>query len=1709
MTASPQSGGEPPEHSRRFWLILLSRPITGFLIALLAALAGAGWWFWHFVHEDLAPLVERNLSQTLNRPVELGPVTGFSLTRLRFGQSTIPPFTTRLGGRLIQDADSVKAEAIEVNYNLFDLLLKRELNLDVTLVQPNLYIDQAADGRWLITPISPQEGRGPISTTLESIRLRQGTAIVAPNQRPAQTLRSLDGLIAFARDSQQLRFDLGGQVATGGSLEVAGTWFRPNQRVILAADAENLAAPALSALLPQLPVQVRAGRVNADIQAQYQENQPLQLDGTARLANVTAVVPDRLLLRSSRPTPRTFEGVNGTIQFLPKSPGLGFDLSGQLAAGGKLRVKGESSGLDFRRLNAALQVQNLPARVLDGAFKLPIQPLAGTVAGNLNLQLRPNQQPNLKGTAQLQNVDAQIAQIPQRFRNASGQLRFTGGLTTVLENVRGLYGQVPFQASGAIDPQQGYDLTAQSSPVAIGTALQTLKVTLPFATAGRVQAENLRVTGPIDNPVLTGLVSTLGTSQVDRVPLQSLTARFQLDAPLVRVTDIQAVPVAGGVIKGQARYNLGPAGRGLVANLQAQNVPGDAIARLYGVAETVTVGRVNAQAQISGPPGNLETAVQFRAPEATYATTGEVVVREGRTFLRNIVAQVAGGTVRASGQIVDGLLQANVNTAGVPLRQFSQQLRGQLSGQLQVAGPVAALRPENIRAQGKLRFSQGLSLIQEPITAQVRFNGENILVQEATAPGFSANGLIATRFRGPGAPQITALDLNVRADDYSLAALPAVGPTNVQLAGEADLVGRLTGSPTAPNFNGSLVVTDLALNQIAFESRLSGRISYSGERQLDLRLAGDQDRINLALGPNFQPESFYIRREEAIATGRRAGDQLLVDVEQFPLAALNLQPGQLGPIAGLAAGDFVYNLQTRSLTGDLEVERPSLGTLVGDRFVGQVRFADGVATLTGGELQLGQTRYQVSAQFIPGANPQFSGQVDVAQAEIQDILTALQFFDIDDLRRGLQPPVYGNAADVQTVGVGAPEAPLLTQLRRLSEIQTLIDQQVARREEASPLPPLADLLGKLNGQIRFAGSQQAGVEANFSLRGQDVNWGRYAFDQVVADGRLADGTVSFSPLRIVSGERFAAFSGQLGQQQLVGQLVLNDIPVEALNQFTDLPLDVAGNLDGSITLAGSLTNPQAQGQFSLDSAAFNGTTLRTAAATFAYRDARLNLNSTSYLEGSTEPVQISGSIPYVLPFASTLPATNQVNLDLYVQDEGLALLNLFTDQITWVNGQGVVNLQVRGTLEQPLVNGLVALDNATLRAQALAEPVTNATGTIRFNRDFIQVERLAGRFSDGQVVAAGILPIFDPAAGKAAAASTPLSISLQDLDLKLKGLFRGDVGGNLVVTGTAFSPVLGGTVQLSDGQVVLANLPQLQGTTSAPSGAETDSATAAPGFSGLQFNNLRVNLANDLQISYPPVLNFVASGDVLLNGSFENLRPQGRVSFRQGQVNLFTTRFRLNRQEENYAQFLPNQGLDPFLNLNLITTVTEVVRPPVTEAGIVEGRPVTALGAIDSVRIRAEVEGQASELINNFRNTVELSSSPGRSEEEIIGLIGGGFANTQGEGDATLALANIAGSAFFSNIQGFLDNALGSRADFRLFPTLTPTETGNSVLGLGAELGYDITNRFTASILQVLTTPENPTQLNLRYQVSDQVQVRSGITLEGETFGAIEYRTRF
>jgi translocation and assembly module TamB len=219
----------------------------------------------------------------------------------------------------------------------------------------------------------------------------------------------------------------------------------------------------------------------------------------------------------------------------------------------------------------------------------------------------------------------------------------------------------------------------------------------------------------------------------------------------------------------------------------------------------------------------------------------------------------------------------------------------------------------------------------------------------------------------------------------------------------------------------------------------------------------------------------------------------------------------------------------------------------------------------------------------------------------------------------------------------------------------------------------------------------------------------------------------------------------------------------------------------------------------------NQTPIQTAQGSFDYADARLNFSTTALVSGN-DPLQVTGNLPYKLPFATTEPTSNQVSVQVNVENQGLALINLLSrGQVAWVDGQGKVQLSIQGTLEkgterfrQLVAEGIATVDNATIQAQALPEPLTNVTGTVLFNFDTIQVQSLQGKFSKGQVVAQGVIPISKPQP-----TDNPLTVTLDQLALTLKGRYSGGVNGNVVLTGTALSPNVGGKVELVNGQILL------------------------------------------------------------------------------------------------------------------------------------------------------------------------------------------------------------------------------------------------------------------------------------------------------------------
>ena len=465
-----QKPGSPRPRPRKKQILL-------WLGGLLFVSFGGGFGYGYFLlQQRLTPLVDRELTNLLNRPVEVGPVNGVSLTRVRLGQSAIPATAV--------DPDRATVEAVDVAFNLLTLLTHRELNLNITLIKPNLYLEQDEQKNWLSTKLDSSTGDSALKVNLQTIRFKAADLT----------------LIARSKTGQK---------------------------------------PPVKATVP-----------------------------------------------------------SGITTFLDDAKLIQFDLAGRLLKGGKFQVNG-SMQTPTDAINLVVQGNQIAATEVSHLIELPLTLRAGTVGSNLEVQLRQGQVTSLDGLATLQNVTAQIPNLPRPFAQTNGQLRFRGSQIR-LEEVRGLFGSVPGVANGVVEPGT-LQITAQTPSVEVNRAIAALKLNdPPVPIAGEIQAA-ITVTGTSTQPKVDIDVVTTKPSQIDRVNFRRITADLELVNSNLQVKAFRAEPAVGGLLAGQGRVKLETGNYRF--NVLATKVPGQPILRPYTTLP-IDPGLIRGVAHIDGNLNN-------------------------------------------------------------------------------------------------------------------------------------------------------------------------------------------------------------------------------------------------------------------------------------------------------------------------------------------------------------------------------------------------------------------------------------------------------------------------------------------------------------------------------------------------------------------------------------------------------------------------------------------------------------------------------------------------------------------------------------------------------------------------------------------------------------------------------------------------------------------------------------------------------------------------------------------------------------------------------------------------------------------------------------------------------------------------------------------------------------------------------------------------
>ncbi|MGI8934298.1 MAG: translocation/assembly module TamB domain-containing protein [Phormidesmis sp.] len=1751
-----------------FWLGILTGSVLG------AAGLGLAAWAWMFIYDDLAPLLSKTLTESLDRPVELGDVEKVTLGSLRVGPSEMGPSDT--------DPTTLSVETVTVKFDLLDTLLTRKLGLDLILVGAEGYIEQDKEKGWLNFSGFERDEDQPqrFKVSVNDVRIRDSeltlvplpAAAGQPRPIPIDQVRgniNLEEVMVAGEEARHTRFEIQGEPAAGGEITVKG------------------------------------------------EVQPV-------------VVSAALLEETAEDTE-----TNGPDDAIDSPSGADLNGGDRIGNATNLLISGDKAPLaDI--LSFTLSTIGIPTNDVTVA--------AGQVSGTLDMKFRPGQPLDYSGALIADNAEIKTTLLPLPLKDMSGQTRFQGNEWTI-DRLSADYGKIEAVAEGLVDFDEGYDLTVVAKDVSVEDFTETVKLKLPVPTAGRFDAI-AQVGGPLRQPEFSGTVTAITPIEVDKLTFTSASSDFFLEGRQLLLDDIAATPNTGGALRGSGQVRLGE-GSPFTFQLAGRSLPARELAKLYGVETPFKIGLVSADAVVTGGnDGPVNTTVQLDAPSAQYPASGVVEISGRTVAFRDTTLQVGGGTVSGSGQLVNGQWNSDVTLAGVQLSTLSDNLRGDISGQFALSGNTADNRLAAIAARGNVAFSDGLatfapqfSEFDDPLTARVAWNGEQITVDQATTDRVTASGTLTPEFSDSGFTGLERLDLDVTARDYAIAEIPFVSlPDAIALTGRTDFTGTISGNPTAPTISGNVQLANLVINRLPFNPLLTGSVAYSSDSGLALDVAGGSDRIALNLRPSGPQGTlastgstpnldFDIDWRDTFARGQTQGELLNVQAGNFPLSVLNFPAGgaaDIGQLRGtLTTADLAINLGNQTLEGDFAIDQLGLGYINAGQLTGQIRYADSLATLTSGALTIGDNLYDLSGRLaLGGGAPVYSANITTQQGDVQNLLTALSIYQLEDLRRGLTPPDWIenplSQTELETLlatsQTGRADAALLNQLRRLAEIEA-IQSEIAIAEAAAPLPPLKELSGPFAGEIQLNG-QGSDFQLDFDLAGANWQWGQdYSADQVIAQGSLTPNVLTLAPVRFASTilvpidptaapaaaetelaatmpespansegtplsdlavrpvEAAVNFAGQLvfGQNtELTSNLqaTAQNLNVDTLSDVLELPINIDGFANASATLGGTLNNPQLRGRADLANAAINDTPIQSASAQFLYQNARLSLDSALVATTPEEPLTLRAQIPYAFNFMTVEPESDDIAVEIDVRDEGLALLNIFTQQVAWESGQGQVNLKIGGTLSNPEIAGFATLDEAVLSAKILPEPLTNVNGRATFVGDRIIVETLQGSFSDGQLTAAGTFPLlspiisgaqltaltaapnlppesptdaaepapnadpsreFDPLFPQPLAPSRPLTVNFENIALSLQDLYEGGVNGQVIVGGSALvvGPQIAGEVVLSNGQVLLPDGNGSGGTTtlaSTPTTGTTGTTSTTTGGLTPDFRDLRLTLGNSVRIIQGNLLNFVADGTLVLNGPPSDLEPAGVINLRSGRVSLFTTLFRL-RGGNNTAEFRPELGLqNPLLDVSLRASV-----PEVNSAGPIASTPFASSevadtsnngfdnpGSLRTIRVRADVDGPANAIFENL----ELSSSPSRSEAELIGLIGGGFitalestvGSLSGSGDGFQGLINLVSGTVLTSVQDLIGTTL-SLSEFRLFPVTaasrTVTEgTKDTGLDIGAEIGFDVTDTTSLSVSKILTDNTNP-EFGINYRLSDQFTVRGTTDLDEINQVLLEYEIRF
>jgi translocation and assembly module TamB len=933
-----------------------------------------------------------------------------------------------------------------------------------------------------------------------------------------------------------------------------------------------------------------------------------------------------------------------------------------------------------------------------------------------------------------------------------------------------------------------------------------------------------------------------------------------------------------------------------------------------------------------------------------------------------------------------------------------------------------------------------------------------------------------------------AYDVNLRMDRFDLAALTARAPAATDLTGTASARGRGTDPATMSATIAADLVGSAVDGHAADEVRLRVALEQGLARVADARLrigtalAEADGSFGLVAGRDGELEYRVsvdsLHAFAAWVPGSRAGVTPPEPVWVAPRPGLAGDPASeevdaalADPRPGVERSVGLTRVQYPGVEGHESprsepLARDALAGVAGDTLLAAERVAEATAIPAdslAGSLRAAGTLYGNVERFgvqgtaeveglVVGGNAVGAGRAEYTLAEIGTPL-----LDVDVEARAREVRAAGMAFDsldarLRYRGDRQGDGRLTLAAFQDEDTDLEVDAEFALALERSEL-------GLRELSLRFD------TVAWRSTQPGMVSWGEAGIEVETVELRSNVGGRIF-----LDGRLPADGAGDL-------EVVIDDLEIGHLVALAQADVEAAGRLSLEARVQGTQRSPVLQGSAALLNPVADGRVIPDVRTTFAYADRELVADA-QLLHAGQELAMVEARLPIDLALVGDVPQRlldGPLAVDVRADSIPLDAVPAFTDDVDELRGRVAGNVSVRGTFEDPILEGVVDLDLGSFRLVPVGVRFEEMAGTLRMQGDVITVDSLVA-WSGGPVRIAGTIrvpeltePVFDLAleAREAWVIDTDVSRMQLDADLEIRGPLVGmEVTGEVRTRrGVIYIPELS---EFGGGEVVSLEDPGTY--------ARIDTLFAAERAALRQdspvLDSLRMEVAvlidRDIWLRsreanveiYTPVE--VGPLQIRMNGGPTALSLNGTINTDRGDYEFMGRRFRLTR---GAAVFGGEAELHPFIQL----AAEHEVRLPGREA----------------FSIRVVLDGYPEDLAITLESTSQppISQSDlmsylafGREASSLLQLQGSGLS---GQGGATgglvgnvaaLATQQLAAVAVDQAVRGLeRDAARNLGLDVvRIRPADLPAELftgrfGDVLRGTEVEVGRYIGPRFFAA----------------------------------------------